>query len=128
MGFSYQKAKFVSDHLNEDKRNQWLTKTWPEILALAKKHNAYLLFGDEASFPQWGTLSYTWARRGQQPTIKTAGKRKGYKVFGLIDYFTGRFFYKCQEAHYYYSGWCTLSHQCGHEEVLCQAQRTLDGL
>ena len=97
MGFSYQKAKFVSDHLNEEKRDQWLAKTWPEILALAKKRNAYLLFGDEASFPQWGTLSYTWARKGQQPTIKTSGKRQGYKVFGLIDYFTGRFFYKCQE-------------------------------
>lgn len=97
MGFSYQKAKFVSDHLNKEKRAQWLEKTWPDILALAKEKNAYLLFGDEVSFPQWGTLSYTWARRGHQPTIKTSGKRKGYKVFGLIDYFTGRFFYKCQE-------------------------------
>jgi len=97
MGFTYQKAKFVSDHLNAEKRAQWLEKTWPHILALAKEKNAYLLFGDEVSFPQWGTLSYTWARRGHQPTIKTSGKRKGYKVFGLIDYFTGRFFYKCQE-------------------------------
>lgn len=97
MGFSYQKAKFVSDHLNEDKRDQWLAETWPAILALAKEKNAYLLFGDEASFPQWGTLAYTWARKGQQPTIQTSGKRKGYKVFGLIDYFTGRFFSKCQE-------------------------------
>ena len=25
--------------------------------------------------------------------MKTTGKRKGYKVFGAIDYFTGRFFY-----------------------------------
>ena len=97
IGFSYQKAKFVSDHLNEEERAQWLAKKWPEVLALAKEKNAYLLFGDEVSFPQWGTLSYTWARRGHQPTIKTSGKRKGYKVFGLIDYFTGRFFYKCQE-------------------------------
>src|SRR5262249_52915941 len=55
---------------------------------------AYILFGDEASFPQWGTLSYTWARKGKQPVIKTSGNRKGYKVFGLIDYFTGRFFSK----------------------------------
>jgi transposase len=98
MGFSYQKARFVSDHLDEEARKQWLSKTWPEILALAKEKNAYILFGDEASFPQWGTLSYTWARRGKQPTIQTSGKRKGYKVFGLIDYFTGRFFYKCQES------------------------------
>lgn len=96
--FSYQKARFVSDHLDEQAREQWLNKTWPEILALAKRKNAYLLFGDEASFPQWGTLSYTWARRGSQPTVKTSGKRKGYKVFGLIDYFTGRFFHKCEEG------------------------------
>ena len=54
MGFSYQKAKFVSDHLNEAKREEWLAKTWSTILALAKEKNAYLLFGDEASFPQWG--------------------------------------------------------------------------
>ena len=97
MGFSYQKARFVSDHLDEKARKKWLTTTWPEILALAKRTNAYVLFGDEASFPQWGTLTYTWAPKGEQPTIETCGKRKGYKVFGLIDYFTGRFFYKCQE-------------------------------
>ena len=100
MGFSYQKARFVSDHLDEEARRQWLSDTWPEILALAKMKNAYILFGDEASFPQWGTLSYTWARKGKQPTIRTSGKRKGYKVFGLIDYFTGRFFYKCQESRF----------------------------
>jgi hypothetical protein len=64
---------------------------------LAQRKNAYLLFGDEASFPQWGSLSYTWAKKGQQPVIETSGKRRGYKVFGLIDYFTGRFFFKCQE-------------------------------
>ncbi len=100
MGFSFQKAKFVSDHLDEKAREKWLTETWPEILALAKKKNAHILFGDEASFPQWGSLSYSWSRKGKQPIIKTSGKRKGYKVFGLIDYFTGRFFYKCQESRF----------------------------
>ena len=98
LGFSYQKACFVSDHLNEQARREWLAQTWPEIVALAKEKNAHILFGDEASFPQWGTLSYTWARRGCQPVTKTSGKRKGYKVLGLINYFTGRFFYRCQEA------------------------------
>ena len=53
-----------------------------------------ILFGDEASFAQWGSLSYTWSRKGQQPTVKTSGKRKAYKVFGLIDYLSGAFFYK----------------------------------
>jgi transposase len=98
LGFSYQKAAFVSDHLNEQKRQEWRTTTWPQILRLTKERKALLLFGDEASFPQWGTLTYTWARRGQQPTVKTSGKRKGYKVFGLIEYFTGRLFYHGQEG------------------------------
>jgi transposase len=98
LGFSYQKAAFVSDHLDEGKRQAWRTTTWPQILRLAKAQKALLLFGDEASFPQWGTLTYTWARRGQQPLVKTSGKRKGYKVFGLIDYFTGGFFYQGQEG------------------------------
>lgn len=97
IGFSYQKARFESDHLNHDKRQEWLDKTWPEALDTAKKKDAHLMFGDEASFPQWGTLTYTWSRRGVQPVVKTSGKRKGYKVFGLIDYFTGKFFSKCHE-------------------------------
>ena len=98
MGFSYQKASFIADHLNDQARREWLATTWPHVLALAQEKNAHILFGDEASFPQWGTLSYTWARRGSQPLAKTSGKRKGYKVWGLIDYFTGRFFYRCQEG------------------------------
>jgi transposase len=98
LGFSYQKAAFVSAHLDEGKRQAWRTTTWPQILRLAKERKALLLFGDEASFPQWGTLTYTWARRGQQPKVKTSGKRKGYKVFGLIEYFTGRFFSQGQEG------------------------------
>lgn len=98
LGFSYQKAAFVSDHLNEEKRHEWRTQTWPQILRLAQARHALLLFGDEASFPQWGTLTYTWVRRGQQPQVKTSGKRKGYKVFGLIEYFTGRFFAQGQEG------------------------------
>ena len=94
MGFSYQKARFVSDHLNEAKRLEWRRTRWPKILHQAKRHKALLLFGDEASFAQWGSLSYTWAPKGQQPEVPTSGKRKGYKIFGLIDYFSGQFFYK----------------------------------
>jgi hypothetical protein len=94
VGFSYQKAKFVADHKDPANRNEWLEKTWPEIMRLAKIINALILFGDEAPFPQWGTLTYTWAKCGQQPTVKTSGIRKGYKVTGLIEYFSGRLFSK----------------------------------
>jgi transposase len=74
MGFSYQKARFVSDHLNAAKRLARRQSRWPKILRQAKKPNALLLFGDEASFAQWGSLSYTWALRGQQPEVPTSGK------------------------------------------------------
>ncbi|MEK6753304.1 MAG: winged helix-turn-helix domain-containing protein, partial [Chloroflexota bacterium] len=68
-GFSYQKARFVSDHLDERKRRQWLKKQWPQIVAEARRRGALLLFGDEASFAQWGSLGYTWAPLGQQPQL-----------------------------------------------------------
>jgi transposase len=100
MGFSYQKARFVSDHKDPERRHAWLTYTWCEVMHVAKAQDAYILFGDEASFPQWGTLTYTWAKRGQQPTVPTSGIRKGYKVFGLVEYFSGRFFYQGHERRF----------------------------
>jgi transposase len=100
MGFSYQKARFVSDHLNEAKRLEWRHTRWPKILRQAKQRKALLLFGDEASFAQWGSLSYTWAPKGQQPEVPTSGKRKAYKVFGLIDYFSGQLFYKAHTGRF----------------------------
>ena len=100
LGFSYQKARFVSDHLNEAKRLAWRQREWPRILRQARQRKALLLFGDEASFAQWGSLSYTWAPKGQQPEVPTSGKRKGYKVFGLIDSFSGRFFYKAHAGRF----------------------------
>lgn len=94
LGFSYQKARFVSDHLNEEARAIWLAETWPQILAEAQARKALILFGDEATCALWGSLGRTWALRGQQPEVKTSGKRKGYKLFGMIEYFTGQFFYQ----------------------------------
>lgn len=98
LGYSYQKARFVSEHLGDVSAEQkkWMTQTWPEILRLAREKKAKILFGDESSFAQWGSLSYTWARRGQQPTVKTSGKRKAYKVWGFIEYFSGAFYHMTQ--------------------------------
>src|SRR5215510_5980697 len=100
MGFSFQKARFVSDHLDAAKRLAWLQDKWPVIVRAAKRCKGLLLFEDEASFAQWGSLSYTWARRGRQPEVPTSGKRKGYKVFGAIEYFSGRLFYQGIEGRF----------------------------
>jgi transposase len=92
LGFSFQKARFVSDHLDTVQRLVWLEQKWPTIVRAAQRRRGLILFEDEASFAQWGSLSYTWARRGRQPEVPTSGKRKGYKVFGAIEYFSGRLF------------------------------------
>jgi len=102
IGFSYQRGRFVSDHLGDvaAEQEEWMTKTWPEILRLAEEKGAMILFGDEASFAQWGSLSYTWARKGQQPTVKTSGIRKAYKIMGFIDFLSGAFFYKAHTGRF----------------------------
>src|SRR3954447_25165826 len=92
LGFSFQKARFVADHLDAVRRATWLAYTWPGWRAQAEAAGGLLLFGDEASFAQWGSLGYTWAPIGQQPVVKTTGRRKAYKVFGLIELFSGRLF------------------------------------
>jgi transposase len=101
LGFSFQKARFVSDHLDAAKRLAWLEHRWPAILRAAKRCHGLILFEDEASFAQWGSLSYTWARRGQQPEVPTSGKRKGYKVFGAIEYCSGRLFSQGSEGRFH---------------------------
>jgi transposase len=94
MGFSFHKARFVSDPLDAAKRLAWLQDQWPAIGRGAKRRGGLSLLEDEASFAQWGSLSSTWSRRGHQPEVPTSGKRKGYKVLGAIAYFSGRFFYQ----------------------------------
>jgi transposase len=95
IGLSFQKAAFEADRTddNEEKRKEWSEKTWPNILKLAEEIHAVLLFGDEVSFAQWGSLSRTWAPKGKQPKIKTKGKRRGLKMFGAIEFFSGSFQY-----------------------------------
>ena len=100
IGCSYQKAKFTSAHLDPQARKKWLEEAWPEIIKEVSGRNALLLFVDEASFPQWGTLSYTWALKGRQPEVLTCGIRKAYKVFGAVEVLSGRLFYQGIEGRF----------------------------
>jgi transposase len=56
LGFSFQKARLVSDHLDAAKRLAWLQDTWPAIVRAAKRCKGLILFEDEASFAPWGSL------------------------------------------------------------------------
>jgi transposase len=98
LGLSYQKARFIPARADEEAfqraRQQWVEQTWPSILQQAKATHAVILFVDEVSFALWGSLSRTWAPRGQQPVVKTTGIRKGLKLFGAIEFHGGAFQYR----------------------------------
>jgi transposase len=103
LGLSYQKARFISDRCDEHEyeraRREWAEQTWPKLLEQAEKTGAVILFADEVSFAMWGSLSRTWAPRGQQPVVKTRGIRKGLKMFGAISFFDGAFEYREARAY-----------------------------
>lgn len=102
LGLSYQKAAFVSDRVEDPEHikalRRWRCVTWPAIRKQARRSGGVILFADEVSFAQWGSLAKTWAPRGVQPKIKTSGKRKGLKIFGAIEFHRGDFVYQeCPE-------------------------------
>jgi transposase len=98
VGLSYQKARFVSDRHedpnHERARGAWVEQTWPAIVKQAQASGAVILLADEVSFALWGSWSRTWAPRGQQPGVKTTRRRKGMKLFGAIEFFSGAFYYR----------------------------------
>lgn len=122
-GYSFQKAQFVSDHLDPQRRAQWLQEEWPQIVQEARQRGALLLFGDESSFAQWGSLSYTWARKGHTPLVPTSGVRKACKVYGLIEFFSGRLFYEIIEGRFNSQSYCAFL-----QSVLEQTQETGEAL
>ena len=89
-GFASQKARCVSDHLKAAQRLAGCRPQWPKLVHHARQRQALLLFGAEASLAPGGSLSYPWAPTGQQPEVPPSGKRKGYKVLGLLDSCSGR--------------------------------------
>ena len=106
LGLSYQKACFVAAARDDAARSAWLLGTWPHIVQQALQRDAMLLFGDEASFAWWGSLGYTWAAKGQQPQVRTGGRRCGYKVFGMLEWFSGELFWAGQKGRFNAQSYC----------------------
>lgn len=90
IGLSYRKANFIAAKACPEKRDVWINKTWPKLERKAKRNKEKIYFGDESSFALWGSLAYTWGKRGGQKLIPTNGNRKAAKIFGMIEYFSGK--------------------------------------
>ncbi len=89
----------VGTEEHEEARRKWREETWPLILKTAGEKEAAILFVDEASFAWWGSLARTWAPVGKQPVVRTKGRRKGLKIFGAIEFQSGKFVNRVVEKH-----------------------------
>jgi transposase len=87
LGFSFHQARLVSDHLDAVTRLAWRAEKWPAMCRAAKRCKGLSLCEEEASFAQWGSLRYPWARRGHQPAVPhawEAERRQGVWRHGVL--------------------------------------------
>src|SRR5262249_2785797 len=79
---AFHQARGVSAHRDVAQRLAWRPDKGPALGRAAQRRGGLILLEDAASFAPWGSLRYTWARRGHQPAVPTSGKRQGSKVWG----------------------------------------------
>jgi len=84
LGFSVQKPSQLSSKADEDRRKDWIENELPEIQEKASAERAALIHGDEASFQQSGSVTQTWALKGQGCEVMTFPTRKSVKAFGAV--------------------------------------------
>ena len=69
-----------------------LFRQWVMLIEQYSRAGAIMQAGIKRDIISAPSLSYTWARRGQHPAVKTSGKRQGDKVFGAMAYCSGRLY------------------------------------
>lgn len=62
----------------------WMAKEFPKIKKMARKENAEIFFGDEASVRSDYHSGTTWAPKGKTPTIKTNGSRFSVNLISAV--------------------------------------------
>lgn len=94
LGFSVQRPRKRLARADQAAQAIWLTKRLPAIRRKAARCRGVVVFEDEASFWQDGSLHATWARVGAQPRVATYGLRKTAHVYGAIALDTAKFTFR----------------------------------
>jgi transposase len=63
---------------------QWTTREYPKIQALAKREKAEIFFGDEAGIRSDHHAGTTWSPKGSTPIVKSTGARFGLNMLSAI--------------------------------------------
>jgi transposase len=94
LGFSVQRPRKRLARADKEAQELWLTKRLPAIRRKAARCRGVVVFEDEASFWQDGSLHRTWSRVGVQPRVDTYGLRKTAHIFGAIALDTAKFTFR----------------------------------
>ncbi len=84
LGLTPQKPLYKSYKQDPDKIKTYLSKTYPEVFAQAKKYHARIYFLDEAAFRSDAHRGTTWAKCGETPVVRDSGGRFGFKLISAV--------------------------------------------
>lgn len=94
LGFSVQRPRKRLARADQAAQARWLRKRLPAIRRKAARCRGVVVFEDEASFWQDGSLHRTWSRVGVQPRVDTYGARKTAHIFGAVALDTAKFTFR----------------------------------
>ena len=75
LGFTYQCPIRRAREQNPKKVAEWLNVEYPRIKAEARRNNAKIMWGDEATVQVGGLRPRGFAKRGEPPVLRTSGNR-----------------------------------------------------
>jgi transposase len=84
LGLSPQRPQRRSYQQDELLVLTWMAEDFPTIKKLARKENAEIFFGDEASVRSDYHSGTTWAPRGKTPVVETTGTRHKVNLISAI--------------------------------------------
>lgn len=98
LGFSFTKATYTLAKADKGLQAVFREVTFPELKRkLEDGAIDHLLFEDESMIRAYQALQYNWFPVGQQRKVQTYGKHEGAKLFGAINYETGRVHHREEE-------------------------------
>lgn len=90
LGITLQKPLLRVYPPDSESIRQWVEKSFPRLLARARRRHACIVFIDESGFMLAPLVRRTWAPRGCRPVIKIAEPHERISVIGAISISQGR--------------------------------------
>jgi len=84
LGMSPQRPVYRAWQADPAAVEAWKQTTYPAIVAAAKRQDAAIFFGDEASVRTDYHAGTTWAPVGQTPVVKATGQRLAIKMVSAV--------------------------------------------